>query len=94
MLIHSFSAAFVLLPTFLTSFVYAQPSPQVQKRISAAIAAASNQSGTPDYTAFVNPFIGTGTWQVLRISTWKFHFLFPKPILETYGMLTFLAQWW
>jgi hypothetical protein len=39
--------------------VYAQPSPNVQKRISAAIAAAANQSH-PDYTTFVNPFIGTG----------------------------------
>jgi hypothetical protein len=39
--------------------VYAQPSPDVQRRISAAIEAANN---TPviDYTAFVNPFIGTG----------------------------------
>ena len=39
--------------------VHAQPSPAVQIRISAAIAAAANQSH-PDYTAFVNPFIGTG----------------------------------
>ena len=38
--------------------VYAQPSPAVQSRISAAIVAAANQSH-PDYTAFVNPFIGT-----------------------------------
>ena len=39
----------------------AQPSPEVQQRISAAIAAAANQTnGTIDYTAFVNPFIGTG----------------------------------
>lgn len=39
--------------------VHAQPSPDLQQRISAAIAAAANQSH-PDYTAFVNPFIGTG----------------------------------
>ena len=39
--------------------VQAQPSPASQKRISAAIAAAASQSH-PDYTAFVNPFIGTG----------------------------------
>lgn len=39
--------------------VLAQPSPDVQKRISAAIAAAANAS-TIDYTEFVNPFIGTG----------------------------------
>ncbi len=38
--------------------VHAQPSPDVQRRISAAI---GNGSGTIDYTAFVNPFIGTGT---------------------------------
>ncbi|KAF8813953.1 glycoside hydrolase family 92 protein [Phlegmacium glaucopus] len=38
--------------------VHAQPSPNVQNRISAAIASAVNQSH-PDYTAFVNPFIGT-----------------------------------
>jgi hypothetical protein len=43
------------------SVVRAQPSPDVQRRISAAIqAAVSNGSGTIDYTAFVNPFIGTG----------------------------------
>jgi len=44
------------------SIVRSQPSPDVQRRISAAIQAAiSNGSGTIDYTAFVNPFIGTGT---------------------------------
>ncbi|KAJ4483906.1 glycoside hydrolase family 92 protein [Lentinula aciculospora] len=43
---------------FFAAFVYAQPSPEVQKRISAAIVAAANES-SPDYTAFVNPFIGT-----------------------------------
>jgi hypothetical protein len=41
--------------------VRAQPSPEVQRRISAAIQAAISGSGTIDYTAFVNPFIGTGT---------------------------------
>lgn len=46
--------------SFFTIYeVLAQPSPSVQKRISAAIASAANQSH-PDYTAFVNPFIGTG----------------------------------
>ncbi|KAA1471821.1 glycoside hydrolase family 92 protein [Dentipellis sp. KUC8613] len=38
--------------------VIAQPSPDVQKRISAAIKAATNQTNI-DYTGFVNPFIGT-----------------------------------
>ena len=46
---------------FVAAFgvVYAQPSPEVQRRISAAIEAAGN---TPiiDYADFVNPFIGTG----------------------------------
>ncbi|KIK69222.1 glycoside hydrolase family 92 protein [Collybiopsis luxurians FD-317 M1] len=54
----------MVLPTrtvpllLFVSLVYAQPSPEVQKRISAAIAAAANESN-PDYTTFVNPFIGT-----------------------------------
>jgi len=40
---------------------YAQPSPEVQARISAAIQAAQTSKSTDiDYTAFVNPFIGTG----------------------------------
>ena len=39
----------------------AQPSPEVQRRITAAIEAAGN-APTIDYTAFVNPFIGTGTY--------------------------------
>jgi hypothetical protein len=44
------------------TIVCAQPSPDVQRRISAAIRAAiHNGSGTVDYTDFVNPFIGTGT---------------------------------
>jgi hypothetical protein len=43
------------------SVVRAQPSPDVQRRISAAIQAATGSgSSTIDYTAFVNPFIGTG----------------------------------
>lgn len=37
-----------------SSVVWAQPSPAVQQRITAA-----NQTDI-DYTAFVNPFIGTG----------------------------------
>lgn len=41
------------------SVVKAQPSPSLQKRISEAIANAANATN-PDYTAFVNPFIGTG----------------------------------
>lgn len=52
------SLAATLLP-LSHSFVKAQPSPDQQKRITAAIKAAVNQSN-PDYTAFVNPFIGTG----------------------------------
>ncbi|KAG2131237.1 glycoside hydrolase family 92 protein [Suillus bovinus] len=49
------SAAAVCIST-----TYAQPSPKVQARISAAIAAAQASNSTKiDYTAFVNPFIGT-----------------------------------
>jgi hypothetical protein len=45
------------------SVARAQPSPDVQRRISAAIEAAIiNGSSSIDYTAFVNPFIGTGTF--------------------------------
>lgn len=42
----------------LTTSVWAQPSPQVQKRISAAIKAAATAKNV-DYTQFVNVFIGT-----------------------------------
>ncbi|KAF9482237.1 glycoside hydrolase family 92 protein [Pholiota conissans] len=48
----------VLTVLLSSSVVFAQPSPNVQKRISQAIAAAGKQPN-PDYTAFVNPFIGT-----------------------------------
>ena len=45
------------------SVARAQPSTDVQRRISAAIEAAIiNGSSSIDYTAFVNPFIGTGTF--------------------------------
>jgi hypothetical protein len=50
--------AILLLPLF-SSLVSGQPSPAQQKRIAAAIKAAANQTN-PDYTTFVNPFIGTG----------------------------------
>ncbi|KAK7043271.1 hypothetical protein VNI00_008625 [Paramarasmius palmivorus] len=42
----------------LLALVKGQPSPEVQRRISEAIRNAANQSN-PDYSAFVNPFIGT-----------------------------------
>ncbi|KAF8971120.1 glycoside hydrolase family 92 protein [Flammula alnicola] len=54
----TFVLPLVLIAFLSSSVVHAQPSPSVQKRISQAIAAAANQSN-PDYTAFVNPFIGT-----------------------------------
>ncbi|KAF9264108.1 glycoside hydrolase family 92 protein [Marasmius fiardii PR-910] len=47
-----------LLFLALLSVVNAQPSPEQQRRISDAIKKAANQTN-PDYTAFVNPFIGT-----------------------------------
>ena len=56
---YSFALISVLLLS-LSNAVSAQPSPEVQKRIAAAIAKAANETN-PDYTAFVNPFIGTGT---------------------------------
>ncbi|KAL1694850.1 glycoside hydrolase family 92 protein [Schizophyllum commune] len=43
------------LPSFLVS---AQPAPELQERISQAIANAANETN-PDYTSFVNVFIGT-----------------------------------
>ena len=55
---HSFRWLFTLFAT-LSLCVNAQPSPDVQARISAAINAATNATNL-DYTAFVNPFIGTG----------------------------------
>ena len=47
------------LISLASSLVCAQPSPAVQQRITAAIKAAANKTDI-DYTAFVNPFIGTG----------------------------------
>lgn len=44
----------------LASAVCAQPSPEVQQRIVKAILAANTSTGQLDYTAFANPFIGTG----------------------------------
>lgn len=49
-----------ILLAFLGS-AFSQPSPQIRERISKAIdAAQASNSGHVDYTAFVNPFIGTG----------------------------------
>ncbi|KAF8627844.1 hypothetical protein AX15_004260 [Amanita polypyramis BW_CC] len=51
----------LLRPVCLLGFialVAAQPSPEQQKRITAAIRNAAHDPN-PDYTAFVNPFIGT-----------------------------------
>ena len=47
------------LATVWLSVVEAQPSPQVQKRISAAIKAAATAKSDVDFTQFVNVFIGT-----------------------------------
>ena len=41
------------------ALVEAQPSPKVQKGITAAIKAAANTTSDIDYTQFVNVFIGT-----------------------------------
>ena len=61
------AAAFTPLARFLLlaatsswlSLVEAQPSPKVQKGITAAIKAAANATSPIDYTQFVNVFIGT-----------------------------------
>ena len=53
------STIFILSIFSCISRLYGQPSPEVQKRISAAIKAAANLTNI-DYTSFVNPFIGTG----------------------------------
>ena len=60
MIFSSLASSFAVLVA-ACSVVHAQPSPDVQRRISAAIEAAIiNESSVIDYTAFVNPFIGTG----------------------------------
>ena len=60
MIFSSLASSFAVFVT-ACSVVRAQPSPDVQRRISAAIEAAIiNGSSVTDYTAFVNPFIGTG----------------------------------
>lgn len=59
---HFAVAGLLLLSSVLqwTATVVAQPSPQLQKRISQAIKAAGNLSASEiDYTEFVNVFIGT-----------------------------------
>lgn len=43
----------------LVGSVHAQPSPEVQKRISAAIRDAAKNTTDIDYTQFVNVYIGT-----------------------------------
>ena len=58
-----FSLSGVFYTLLSISIVFAQPSPNVQKRISQAIATAANQTDI-DYTAFVNPFIGTGMFNI------------------------------
>ena len=73
-----------------SSVVCAQPSPDVQRRISAAIQAAiRNGSNAIDYTAFVNPFIGTGTshlpTEVKLESNLKYTISSYQTILEMYG---------
>jgi uncharacterized protein (DUF2461 family) len=55
---HSF-CCWLLAAGLFVSLVWAQPSPEVQKRIDKAIKDAANKKHL-DYTAFVNPFIGTG----------------------------------
>jgi hypothetical protein len=53
-------AAWTWTATNLVNVVNADPSPDVQKNITAAIKAVASGNGTVDYTKFVNPFVGTG----------------------------------
>jgi hypothetical protein len=54
-------AVYWLLILACAAITLSQPSPKVQERITAAIQAAKVSNSTNiDYTAFVNPFIGTG----------------------------------
>jgi hypothetical protein len=55
---HSFCRWLLIANIFIFA-AWAQPSPKVQERIDKAIKDAANKAN-PDYTAFVNPFIGTG----------------------------------
>ncbi|KIM83325.1 glycoside hydrolase family 92 protein [Piloderma croceum F 1598] len=55
---HSF-CCWLFIASIFIFIVRAQPSPEVQKRIDKAIKDAANKTNL-DYTAFVNPFIGTG----------------------------------
>ena len=56
---HSFNCC-LLVASIFVAFVSAQPSPNVQKRIDKAIKDAAANKNNLDYTAFVNPFVGTG----------------------------------
>ena len=62
----------------------AQPSPKQQQRISAAIKAATNAS-TIDYTAFVNPFIGTGMFCLALLIIITKHDQLFQTTLEMFG---------
>lgn len=71
-------ALWVLAAIALFGGVHAQPSPDVQKRISAAIKEAGQSNSTNvDYTQFVNVFIGTDNfgdvWCVSRFSDSYLH---------------------
>lgn len=55
---HSF-CCWLFIANIFIFLARAQPSPEVQKRIDKAIKDAANKTNL-DYTAFVNPFIGTG----------------------------------
>ena len=63
----------------VAALVSSQPSPEQQKRITTAIRNAAHDP-SPDYTAFVNPFIGTGK---------LLHLCFAKQVNET-----FFRQFW
>lgn len=57
----------LLVLAALVALARAQPNPQVQKNITAAIKAAGTGTSLVDYTKFVNSFIGTGTCSCIRL---------------------------
>lgn len=72
---HSIPSTMILtlvaaLSILTCNFVAAQPSPDVQAKISEAIQdAIDSPTSNPDYASFVNPFIGTGTRTTLLSSS-------------------------
>ncbi|KDQ27557.1 glycoside hydrolase family 92 protein [Pleurotus ostreatus PC15] len=65
-MLDSWCTLLLAVTLFSSNNVASQPAPSLQRRIAAAIHDAANATGPIDYTAFVNPFIGTGACIVPR----------------------------